>query len=840
MILSHPNRKLINHLENTFKIANEIYNNIFLKNSIYNLTKEEIREIIKIIIFYHDLGKATSYFQDYLKEEPKNQKKLKSNPLYHHSLISSIFAYFATKKYLDQYKPSIDDDIKKLISYISFIVIKKHHSYLQNLRDIISINYEQDKEILQKQFISIRENIEKYKDEFKKIPFLFDIVKNVEEVIEKEKNFIKYFRSSLLSEYKIKDVIEKNNFREEEYLGFYIISLLFYSILTYSDRLEASIKGNIDILDIFYFKNEFPDYYIIEKYINKITKNDNSIFGDKINLNINSLRKKLFTYIKENIDNVDFNDNLFLMNLPTGLGKTLLNFYFSINLKKKIKENYNYDPKIIYCLPFISIIDQVDHILRNIFNLNKIQSYLYLSNHYLSSREYSLNLLDVNNYDKSEFIEEEKIREYILVSELLSENWNSHIVLTTFVRFFESFSDNQISSIMRFHNLVSSIIILDEIQNIPHKYYKFLDKIFKALAYYFNTYFILSTATAPIFLDNYKSILDNLDVTKEFKLLNRVNISVKINSENNNIKDLANYIQEIINKESVKKLLVVLNTIGSAKELYKNLINKLENKNVKLYFLSSHVVPKERLRRIKEIKNYKDNEVLIVISTQIIEAGVDLDFDYSIRDLAPLDSIIQVAGRTNRNYTKNTSTLDVFLLKNDISKFYCYYIYDQIILENTKDILLKNQSIPESNFSYIFEQYKNKLKQAINNEISNRILNNIVYLNFENVSYNKLIEKNYKEYSIFVELDSEAKKIWEKYTTILNSKKYHNYLQIKQELIKIKNDLFSYVINVSKTYSEKNLPPKVNNFLYISYEDLNKYYDLETGFIPENNDLLIF
>jgi hypothetical protein len=65
-------------------------------------------------------------------------------------------------------------------------------------------------------------------------------------------------------------------------------------------------------------------------------------------------------------------------------------------------------------------------------------------------------------------------------------------------------------------------------------------------------------------------------------------------------------------------------------------------------------------------------------------------------------------------------------------------------------------------------------------------------------------------------------------------------LQIKQELIKIKNDLFSYVINVSKTYSEKNLPPKVNNFLYISYEDLDKYYDLETGFIPENNDLLIF
>lgn len=236
MILSHPNKKLIDHLENTFKIANEIYNNIFLKNSIYNLTKEEIREIIKIIIFYHDLGKATNYFQDYLKEEPKNQKKLKSNPLYHHSLISSIFAYFATKKYLDQYKPSVNDDIKNLISYIPFIVIKKHHSYLQNLRDIISINYEQDKKILQKQFISIRENIEKYKDDFKKIPFLFDILKNVEEVIEKEKNFIKYFRTSLLSEAKIKDIIEKNNFREEEYLGFYIISLLFYSILTYSDR----------------------------------------------------------------------------------------------------------------------------------------------------------------------------------------------------------------------------------------------------------------------------------------------------------------------------------------------------------------------------------------------------------------------------------------------------------------------------------------------------------------------------------------------------------------------------------------------------------------------------
>ena len=840
MILSHPNKKLITHLENTFKIANEILNNVFLKNEIYNLNKEDIKEIVKIIIFYHDLGKLTTYFQEYINEKMQNQKKLKLDPLYHHSLISSIFAYFATKRYLDIHKSNMDPYVKRLISYISFAVIKKHHSYLQNLKDIISIDYDQNKEILKKQFTSIAENIEKYKNEFNQIPFLLDIINEVEKVIQEKQEFYKYFSSLLVSESKIGNIIKRNNFqgKEEQHLAFYIISLLFYSILTYSDRLEVNIKGNINISDIFYFFKEFPDYDLIDKYINKITINENSP-----KLYINDLRRSLYYYIKENISNLNLSNNLFLMNLPTGLGKTLLNLYFSTNLKKKVKETYNYEPKIIYCLPFISIIDQVDYILKNIFNLNNnINSYLYLSNHYLSSKEYSLDIIKSNEFIENEFIESQQVMQCMLLSELLSENWNSHIVLTTFVRFFESFCDNKISNIMRFHNLVSSIIILDEVQNIPHRYYKFLDILFRSLTHYFNTYFILSTATTPIFLDNYKPIFNNSDIKNKLALLNRVTINVKINSNNTHIEHLVSYISDIISTKSISKLLVVMNTIRSAKELYINLVDKFRDKDIKFYFLSSHVIPKERLKRIKEIKNYKEKGLLIVISTQIVEAGVDLDFDYSIRDFAPLDSIIQVAGRTNRHYTKNknNSYLDLFLLKDKLNKYYCSYIYDQVILEKTKQILLNNESVPESNFSSIFQEYKNKLMSSINNCISNEILNNIVYLNFEKISYNKLIEKNYKEYPIFVELDSDAKEIWQKYTSILDNKKNYNYLELRQELAKIKDNLLSYVINVSKSYSEKNLPPMVNNFLYISYQDLSRYYDLETGFIPQSDDLLIF
>lgn len=101
MLYSHPDKYLIDHLRNTANISKKLYSNIFVKNNIMGLNKDELIDISLIIAYYHDLGKATKYFQEYLFETNNNKKnKLKVSPLTKHSLISAILAFFALKEYL--------------------------------------------------------------------------------------------------------------------------------------------------------------------------------------------------------------------------------------------------------------------------------------------------------------------------------------------------------------------------------------------------------------------------------------------------------------------------------------------------------------------------------------------------------------------------------------------------------------------------------------------------------------------------------------------------------------------------------------------------------------------
>ncbi len=826
MLYSHPDKYLIDHLRNTANISKKLYSNIFVKNNIMGLNKDELIDISLIIAYYHDLGKATKYFQEYLFETNNNKKnKLKVSPLTKHSLISAILAFFALKEYL--IPKNISEELRYIIPYIGFIVIKKHHSYLENLYDNISID-KNNIDILKEQLNSIEENLDN--SFFNEIPYLEKFLNNTKNLLYNYNEFHKYFNKVSFCEMykKIFNLNEKilvldNENSLYELAGKYIFTFLIMSILLFADRRDAA---NIQL---FYFNQDFIDYDIFDDYVNNLNKNTLNQDVENNSNQFLKLRQETYNKIKQEILN-DLFDNIIGVNLPTGIGKTLINLNLALKIKEKIKSNFNYHPKVIYSLPFLSIIDQVDELIKKAFNFKKINltSNLYISHHYLSKFEYKID----NSDENIEYLD-------LLKGELMIENWDSHIVLTTFVKLFETITKNKVSTLMRFYNLISSIVILDEVQNIPYKYYSFLNTIFKALSYYFNNYFILSTATKPIILQTNKTL-----AYKELYInLNRVKINFNI-YEDLTLQDLKNKLLDVF--KYYRNILVILNTIRSAKEFYKLLKQEIIDNQIKIYFLSSHIIPKQRLQIIKDIKNrVYDNYKQIVVSTQLIEAGVDLDFDYAIRDFGPLDSIIQVAGRTNRNYNNlQPCNIDIYKILDEKNQRYFYsYIYDKILTENTINMILEINSneIYEKDFYNIYEIYNNLLINKVSKDVSYELINYVKELNFSNISLFNLIERKYIEYPIFIEIDENAINIWQEYCDIIsNLKKGKDYYKQRERFLKIKSEFYSYVINVSYTYAKENLPVENNGFLYVCNSMLENYYDKETGFIPKNEDLLLF
>jgi CRISPR-associated endonuclease/helicase Cas3 len=277
-----------------------------------------------------------------------------------------------------------------------------------------------------------------------------------------------------------------------------------------------------------------------------------------------------------------------------------------------------------------------------------------------------------------------------------------------------------------------------------------------------------------------------------------------------------------------KDFLIVLNTIGSSINVFK-FINNLNLENTQLYYLSTNIIPKERLSRIKEIKNNKNDKLRkVIVSTQLIEAGIDIDVDIVYRDFAPLDSINQVAGRCNRNNLKEIKgKVYIFIIKDSKNKEINKYIYDPILVSKTKDIFKSiNDEINETNFLYLNNTYFAKLDQSMSDDISDNNLEYLYMLSFGELGDKfKLIENDIDRVDVFIEKDTKSKGIWNQFLQINESIKG---FERKKEFLKIKKEFYDYVISVRK---DKAIGLKnVSGIYYVSMENLKLYYDSNIGF----------
>ncbi|TLS67622.1 CRISPR-associated helicase Cas3' [Mariprofundus erugo] len=306
---------------------------------------------------------------------------------------------------------------------------------------------------------------------------------------------------------------------------------------------------------------------------------------------------------------------IFSLTVPTGGGKTLSSMAFA--LEHAVRHGKS---RIIYVIPYTSIIEQTANIFRGIFGDSVIEHHSSLDP-------------DKENHR----------------SRLASENWDAPIVVTTNVQFFESLFAARTSRCRKLHNIANSIVILDEAQLMPPEFLKPILKVMNLLSEHYGVTFVISTATQPALgsmKDPFGRVsLDGLDDVKEiisdpdelYSQLERVSVKMPDDfQQQNSWEDMAS---EIGAYESV---LAIVNTRQDARELYRLMPECTIH-------LSALMCGEHRSQVIAEIKQrLKSGLPTRVVSTQLVEAGVDLDFPVVYRAMAGLDSIAQAAGRCNR------------------------------------------------------------------------------------------------------------------------------------------------------------------------------------------------
>jgi CRISPR-associated endonuclease/helicase Cas3 len=306
---------------------------------------------------------------------------------------------------------------------------------------------------------------------------------------------------------------------------------------------------------------------------------------------------------------------VFRLTVPTGGGKTRSAMAFA--LKHAVRHKLD---RVIVAIPYTSIIDQNAEEYRKILGRRNV-----LEHH--SAADWP----DTDGYSEAQ-----------VRAELASENWDMPIIVTTTVQFFESLFSNKPSKCRKLHNIAKSVIILDEVQTLPIGMLQPILDMLKELVAYYGVTLVLSTATQPAlsgdspYVSGFSSVTEIVpDAEKYFAALKRVEYRVEPDS----------WPWERVADEmrGHHQALCVVNSRRDALDLF-NLLD-----DPAAFYLSTLMCPAHRrdvLKRIKRRLHLKQQ--CRVVSTQLVEAGVDLDFPYVMRALGPLDRIVQAAGRCNR------------------------------------------------------------------------------------------------------------------------------------------------------------------------------------------------
>ena len=494
----------------------------------------------------------------------------------------------------------------------------------------------------------------------------------------------------------------RHKFTYEDFINFKSL----YSNLIYSDKFEA----------IFGIPKQQTKYIPIDV-----------LESDIQNLSPNEKRDAFRNFV---LNNFDKERKLFTLTAPTGYGKTLTALNFALKFNK---------PRIIYALPFTSIIDQTYDIVAKIYK----NSDILVSKAHHKTTIGEENLTKEDRYSKIKF---------------LMESFSGEINITTLYQLIFALFGNKNKDNVKFNQLKNSVVIIDEAQAIPYNFRKDFILLCEIISQRLDTIFIFMSATMPVIKsENFKEI-SNLDY---FSKQDRYVIKwLDIGGEDR-------LLEKICEAASDKNTLVVVNTIKKAQELFTKLRDKFN-----CFCLNGYMYDDHKRATIEAVRCAIDKSKvdplaskILLISTQSIEAGVDLDFDIGFREVSPISSIIQTAGRINRHFGEICGELYVF---PEISKFTNLIYGDLYKVSGAILSDLKQKEVRESEILEISNLYF----QKISNQLENlHIKSEIEKLEFENINQKieEIMNDNYKQTIIIEPKENFIKDFEAKIFEIKNS-----------------------------------------------------------------------
>jgi len=381
---------------------------------------------------------------------------------------------------------------------------------------------------------------------------------------------------------------------------------------------------------------------------------------------------------------------LYRLTLPTGSGKTLSSLRFALHHAHSFKKQ-----RIIYVAPFTSILEQNSEEIRR------------ATGHPELVLEHHCNVVPETEEDRNRY-------------EQLAENWSGMIVTTTAVQFLNALFSSKTGCVRRMHSLCNSVVIFDEIQSLPVRTISLFNLAINYLTQFCNTTVVICSATQPVFDKLPKNrLISPKEMVEDFirydKPFHRVTLIDRTGMVPGGmqVEDLGDFVLREIPRE--KQILVIVNTKGCARNLYRYLKERIGT-DCDLFHLSTNMCVMNRREVLEKIevclKKENKQRTLICVSTQLIEAGVDLSFRCVIRSLAGLDNIIQAAGRCNRHGEQENGNVYIVKMSDqaeNVSRLTDVKIAQNAMIEVLRchDDLLSVKAKEQYYYRYLHDQAEN-------------------------------------------------------------------------------------------------------------------------------------
>ncbi len=636
---------------------------------------ESLQHVVETLAHIHDFGKATTYFQEYLLHGTEPEQKTYR----YHAPVGSFAAYYV----LDV------QGFETETCLAGFVAVAKHHGRLPDVANYIHNRAKR------RDNISAENNAEQQQSAIgEQLQDIHSHAPNLaEEIFENATNghgswtaFCSSFIDLLEEIAAAVEITGGDTFtRSALSESCYGLVLECWGALVFADKTSAAGRADEAASEQSTYAAVPALLQELDRYVDDLESSSPADPDGTRAEQLNHYRARARSAITQNAAMfAEQGGGVATLTLPTGMGKTLS----GLSAAQTVRDELGGE-RVIYALPFTSIIEQVVDELEEIYKTDTLGRLLTAHHHLSETTILDEHEMDVDDADRNDD-----------VAGMLAEGWRAGITVTTFVQLFESLAGASNRQSMKLPALRDSVIILDEPQSLPLDWWKLVQRLVEMLTEQYDATVIAMTATQPQLFDGSTELVD--DPAEYFEATARVEYLLDQSTERyidsqegpKSYADAATNLLETV--EQGESSLAVCNTIDSARtlthkltdsqtaftqvgEMYETILNELDNDekvnpeqlaerisdsgDQSILHLSTRIRPVDRLRLIDTAKELTERgHPLITVSTQLIEAGVDISFDRVYRDLAPIDSIVQAAGRCNRSFERDCGQVTIWWL----------------------------------------------------------------------------------------------------------------------------------------------------------------------------------